>query len=141
MRRRIDWQRLREDYSRGFSPEELAELYHCSIRTIRNRILREGWKRLREEECGAGTLVKEHRRLWQEVKKRLSVGLNRGDEKELKIAKMAGDVLLSVIKGEKEVWDMDPADKGLTEEEIDAITKEMESLTVSHRTEASVDGE
>ncbi len=139
MRRRIDWQRLREDYSRGFSAEELAELYHCSARTIRDRIRREGWKRLEEVEGGAGTLIKEHRRLWQEVKKRLSVGLNRGDEKELKIAKMAGDVLLSVIKGEKEVWNMDPADKGPTEEEIYAVTKEMESLTVSHGTETPVD--
>ncbi len=139
MRKRIDWQRLREDYSRGFSVEELSELYRCSPRTIRDRIRREGWKRHTECDREAGSLVKEHRRLWQEVKKRLSVGLNRGDEKELKLAKMAGDVLLSVIKGEKEVWNMDPADKTLTEEEINAVTREMESLTIPHGTETPVD--
>ncbi len=140
MRRRIDWALLREDYSRGFTVEELAELYHCSPRTIRTKIRKEGWKR-EVEQKGAGSVLREHRRLWQEVKKRLSAGLNRGDEKELKLAKIAGDVLLSVIKGEKEVWKIDPKEDSITEEELYEATKQMEHLTVSSGTETPVEGE
>ena len=138
MSRRIDWERLKEDYQRGFSLEELAELYGCSPRTIGAKVRKEGWQRSPAERAAAN-LVKEHLRLWQEVKKRLSAGLNRGDEKELKIAKMAGDVLLSVIKGEREVWQIEPAKEGLTEKELYEVTKKMEQITLSSGAETAVD--
>ncbi|OGQ50713.1 MAG: hypothetical protein A3J24_08290 [Deltaproteobacteria bacterium RIFCSPLOWO2_02_FULL_53_8] len=90
------------------------------------------------------TASSDHQILWQGVKKRLVRGLETRDVKagldELKVAKLAGEVLTSVIKGERLAM-------GLAGGEYDEVsvtdgdTAEMEAATASCGTGEVVDGE
>ncbi len=82
-----------------------------------------------------------HRKLWGNVKKKLTDGLHSDDEKQLKLAKIAGDGLLNIVKGERQAWglsDIDDIDTG--PEEILGITKEMDEVTSPHGAAKAVEG-
>ena len=83
----------------------------------------------------------EHRKLLGRVKKRFSDNFDKSDEKEAKFLKSSMDVLLDIMKGEREAW-------GLIDEESDeclgeaaAFAEEMERLTVPFGAGAALDGE
>ncbi|MBI5599194.1 MAG: hypothetical protein HY890_05585 [Deltaproteobacteria bacterium] len=84
-------------------------------------------------------VLDEHRSLWKSVKKKLVRGLKESDEKELKLAKLAGDTLMDVVKGERQAW-------GINDDELDAacgaadgIAAEMERLTVPPPADKALD--
>ncbi len=159
----INWCSLKSEYTgTACSVKELAKKYECHTSTINKRASREGWKRFRYEEiitdhevlCQHGGIVESgdvsagHRVLWSGVKKRLIKGLNSEDLKqgleELKVAKAAGEVLSSVVKGEKLAWGMfDSLSTGSCGERIDSerIISEMDFLTVSSDPEPSLESE
>jgi hypothetical protein len=79
----------------------------------------------------------EHRRLWRNVRKRFRRGLKEGDEKELKLVKLAADALLDIAKGEREAWDS--SGDGFTTEELECFAEKMDALTASPRAGAALD--
>lgn len=143
----IDWKGVRADYERrGISFEELSKTYCLSPETIRKKAGKEGWKvcprgKKRKKKAGPGNLISEHRRLWGDVKKKLSDGLKRGDEKELKLARLAGDALLDIVKGEKEAWGINEDDVDGYGDEIHETVRQMERLTVPSPAGKALDGE
>jgi len=83
----------------------------------------------------------EHRKLWGRVKKRFSNNLDKSDKEEFKFLKISADVLLDIMKGEREAW-------GLIDEESDeclgeaaSFAEEMERLTLPFGAGAALDGE
>lgn len=157
----IDWQGVRRDYlSSGYSIEELPEKYGCYPNTIEKYARGDGWPRCRAVNIsespshGAGPpadkpedVLGEHRVLWNSVKKRLIMGLKSSDLKpsleELKVAKVAAEVLTSVIKGERQAWGLeeDGSQKVPDEEPKDTeeLTRAMASLTVPSGTDETLD--
>ncbi len=142
----IDWKGVRDDFERGeVGFETLAAGYGCKAQTVRRRAAREGWV-----EAGQGAdraelkregITGEHRLLWSTVKTRLRTGLERSDMDELKIAKIAGDGLLNIMKGETQAWGLTEDDIKTNRAEVLGITREMAELTVSPRAEEALDGE
>ncbi|MBI4950039.1 MAG: hypothetical protein HY955_07845 [Deltaproteobacteria bacterium] len=112
----IDWNAVRTGYEAGVAVRGLARSHGCHESTIRRRAGKEGWERgeapqaLRDEPVH-GELLVDHRDLWKGVKKRLVKGLSNNDAKlgleELKVAKIAGEVLSSVIRGERMAWGLE----------------------------------
>ncbi|MBI5238424.1 MAG: hypothetical protein HY887_08400 [Deltaproteobacteria bacterium] len=158
----IDWQGLKDDYeTTGAGPGVLARRFKCSPETIRRRARKEGWKRKTAEAVrdkwpqkeGAADsppvkveeISDDHRSLWMGVKKRLVSGLNKDDLKagleELKVAKVAGEVLASVIKGERQAWGLDEGECEGAPDGAEEIISEIESLTVSSGADEALDGE
>lgn len=152
----IDWIEVRKDYETGaYSLTESSTRHKCKANTITRRAKKEGWERKgpvqakaagddnAQDECSTGVL-NDHRKLWRGVKKRLVKGLETRDVKagldELKVAKMAGEVLTNVIKGERLAWGfvVNGSDDA---EDADDITREMEDATTPPGTDAVVDGE
>ena len=88
-------------------------------------------------------ISQEHRKLWKGVKKRLVSGLRSADLKagleELKVAKVAGEVLSSVIKGEREAWGLDEGSAEKAQDNAGDIIAEMDALTVPHGTDETVE--
>lgn len=86
----------------------------------------------------------DHQSLWQGVKKRLVRGLETRDVKagleELKVAKLAGEVLASVIKGERLALGLACGEYDEAQR-VDADIAEMEAATASHGADEAVDGE
>lgn len=86
----------------------------------------------------------DHQSLWQGVKKRLVRGLETRDVKagleELKVAKLAGEVLTSVIKGERLALGLAGSEYDEAQR-VDGDTAEMEAVTASHGADEIVDGE
>lgn len=98
----------------------------------------------------------DHRSLWRGVKKRLLKGLQSEDLQkgleELKVAKAAGEVLTSVIKGEREACGLDGfawggreegagQKPGVTADDAKDAAREMASLTVPPGADEAVEGE
>jgi hypothetical protein len=129
---------------------DLAEKYVCHTSTINKRARKEQWVRFKYEDTykedemlegssGAedpGEVSAAHRVLWNGVKKRLIKGLKSKDVQqgldELKVAKVAGEVLSSVVKGEKLAWgigDVEPVEMDVEAKESEKIISEMDSLT------------
>ncbi|MBI5236005.1 MAG: hypothetical protein HY886_07140 [Deltaproteobacteria bacterium] len=154
----IDWGSVKTEYEEGKETlERLVERYGTSDRTLRRRAAKGGWvrkkvRRLRKkpdepdhnaepEDMG---LIQVHRTLWKDVKKRLKKGLKKKDVKsgldELKVAKMAGEVLTNVIKGERLAWGLSD-DGGGQPCEADAIAVEMDEVTASCGADEAVDGQ
>jgi len=112
----IDWNAVRTGYEAGMAVRGLAGSHGCHESTIRRRAGKEGWERgqgpqtLRDETV-QGEILVDHRDLWKGVKKRLVRGLSNNDAKlgleELKVAKIAGEVLSSVIRGERMAWGLE----------------------------------
>lgn len=150
----IDWNEVKKDFEIGCSTQGLAEKYGRHERTIEKRAKKEGWKRHeaieQEPEAEAPFCVKpedvldDHRSLWKDVKTRLVKGLKSSDVKagleELKVAKMAGEVLSNVIKGERLAWGLQGNETENTDDP-DAIAREMERATVPSGTDKALDGE
>ena len=108
-----DWKEARKEFeSTEVGISELAARHGLSPSTVRKRAGREGWKKkieaCRPEKKNDGAdaesrsqdVLSCHRSLWMGVKKRLVKGLESRDSKlgleELKVAKIAGEVLTSV---------------------------------------------
>jgi len=112
----IDWNAVRTGYEAGGAVRGLAGFHGCHESTIRRRAGKEGWERGQGHEALRGEtvhgeLLVDHRDLWKGVKKRLVRGLSNNDAKlgleELKVAKIAGEVLSSVIRGERMAWGLE----------------------------------
>lgn len=159
----IDWKGVKNDFEKeeGVSIRGLAKRHGCSPSAVRNRIKKEGWKckrkapgKGRKKECSLippkhEDVLDDHRSLWKGVKKRLVKGLRNNDVKlgleELKVAKIAGEVLSSVIKGERLAWGLEAgageATGGLKEaDDEEQITCEMERVTAPQGTDEALDG-
>lgn len=104
----------------------------------------EDGKKTVELEEGAQIGCADHQSLWQGVKKRLVRGLETKDVKagleELKVAKLAGEVLTSVIKGERLALGL-VAGEHDENQRVDEDFAEMEAATASHGADEAVDGE
>ncbi len=151
----IDWEGIKRDYcDSGAAFSELSKRYKCNAGTISRRAKREGWKKAAcrksaeqaqaPEEDGRTKpedVLDEHRVLWRGVKRRLVKGLKTTDAKvgleELKVAKIAGEVLTNVIKGERQAWGLEESGEGRDDRED--IAGEMVCLTLPPGTEETVD--
>lgn len=147
----IDWGGVKRDFEEGDAPvDELAEKYGCSESTVKRRAMKEGWAKAAAYK-GADipdkpplalrdTDVLDDNSLWQGVRRRLVKGLHNNDAKlgleELKVAKLAGEVLSSVIKGERMA--LGAADD---EDGTDDIATEMARLTLPQGAGEADDGE
>jgi len=137
----IDWDAIKKEFVQdGVAPEQIAERHGCKKATITRRAAREGWKpplKAESLEAEASPVkaapdnhhVLDDGSLWKGVRKRLVSGLHNNDAKlgleELKVAKLAGEVLSSVIKGERMAF-------GETDGEDDAqgLVRQMVQLTL-----------
>ncbi len=142
----IDWKGLREDFERGEAGfETLAAGYGCKAATIKRRAAKESWDEVGQSAAKAELkrdgIIGEHRLLWSVVKRRLNTGLERSDIDELKIAKLAGDVILNLQKGETQAWGLIEDDVKTDQQEVIGITQEMAELTVSPGAEEALDGD
>jgi hypothetical protein len=155
----IDWEKIKKKYEAGLSVKALAKTHGVKEGALESRVAKDGWSqataksafkgvaksiRLVSAEKSAEDITEANRRLWSGVKKRLVRGLKSSDLKsgleELKLAKMAGEALTSVIKGELEAWKFeDSRDNSVGDAE--AIIREMASLTASLPPDEVVDGE
>lgn len=150
----IDWKAVKEEFDSGSaSVVELAKKYGVHRDTIGKRIRKEGWRKKSDfaESHGRSAaalkpedLLDDHRVLWKGVKKRLVKGLHNDDVKlgleELKVAKMAGEVLSSVIRGERLAWGIEDG-SCVNLDDTGKIVAEMELATVPGRAGEAVDGE
>lgn len=151
----IDWEGIKRDYCNfGASFSELSRKYGCGAGTIRKKAGREDWGKAackrsearegsfkEDERTGPEDMLDEHRILWRGVKRRLVKGLKTTDAKigleELKVAKIAGEVLSNVIKGERQAWGLEDSCEG--QDDREEIAGEMVCLTVPSGTEEAVD--
>ena len=150
----IDWNEIRSEYEKGGqSAGRIAARHGIKADSIKRRAAKESWKKAspaqesKEPEANSSArrprdITHEHRKLWKGVKKRLVSGLKSADLKtgleELKVAKVAGEVLSSVIKGEREAWGLDEG-SGERQESAGDIVAEMAALTVPHGTDETVE--
>ncbi|MEE9542265.1 MAG: hypothetical protein V3V95_00595 [Thermodesulfobacteriota bacterium] len=146
--RSIDWQLVEKDYlSSEYSVAELAGKYGCYPETIEKYVRRGYWPSCRSMYKADGAsggrdlsvdkpegVMKEYRMLWDGVKKMLIGGLQSSDIEELKAAKVAAEVLNTVIKGEKGAWGLQEDElRKVPDEEtirIEELTRTMESITI-----------
>ncbi|MBI5971423.1 MAG: hypothetical protein HY884_09755 [Deltaproteobacteria bacterium] len=160
----INWTELRRAYeSTCVSVKTLSKRNKCAESTINKKARKEGWSKCKigkkpgipPEPPNAPCLVEvtdEHIRLWGKVKKRLVKGLRNTDVKtgleELKAAKVAGEVLANVIKGERLAMgipapepDSAPTSPIDTLDDENAIALEMAQVTAPPGADTPVDGE
>ncbi|MBI5643379.1 MAG: hypothetical protein HY954_07890 [Deltaproteobacteria bacterium] len=145
----IDWPGIKKDLEKGaVSIREMALKYKCDRSTIRRRAKKEGWERRREagepglkknsrrdEPAGLDNVLDDHKSLWRGVKKRLIKGLHNNDAKtgleDLKVAKMAGEVLSNVIRGERMAWGVEAGeDNSEGHDDPEEIISEMARITL-----------
>ncbi len=154
----IKWGLIKKDYECSeITIKAIALRRGCSEGALRKRARKEGWLRkgrLEKARCaktenaakGNECILKENgpdnSTLWSGVKKRLIKGLARRDAKqgleELRVAKIAGEVLSSVIKGEM----ISKAQTGNAEQQgydTEDITRQMAEATVSRGTDETLD--
>lgn len=133
----IDWRAVRTGYESGMAVRSLARSHGCHESTIRRRAGKEGWERAQDRmgqggEPVHGEILVDHRDLWKGVKKRLVRGLSNNDAKlgleELKVAKIAGEVLSSVIRGERMAWGLEEGPEAT--DDATETAAEMARLTV-----------
>jgi hypothetical protein len=150
----IDWKAVKEEFCSGsVNITGLAKKYGVHRNTIGRRVKKELWREnggpVEKEGNGSKALkpeeiFDEHRDLWKGVKKRLVKGLHNSDVElgleELKVAKMAGEVLSSVIKGERLAWGIE--DNGRVDlNDTEEIAVEMDLATIPRRADEALDGE
>ncbi|MBI5492015.1 MAG: hypothetical protein HY893_03685 [Deltaproteobacteria bacterium] len=146
----IDWEGVKVEFESGSSIKRISGKYGCSASTVLRRAKKEKWKRGTEAKkargplddgpaCVPGEVLDDHRSLWRGVKKRLVKGLRSDDAKlgleELKVAKIAGEVLSSVIKGERQAWGLEAGT-----DDPEEIAKEMARATVPEGADEADDG-
>lgn len=147
----IDWNGLRIDYESGREPlKSLAEKYGCHERSIRKKAKKEGWKKRSAGRPGGAACEKEpqalpesHRSFWRGVEKRLARGLETDDLKkgleELKVAKMAGEVISGMIRSKRLELGFDEAGAQAGADESQDIAVEMARVTAAPGAEETVD--
>ncbi|MEE9615267.1 MAG: hypothetical protein V3W31_10035 [Thermodesulfobacteriota bacterium] len=131
----IDWKRIKRDYgAKKFTLTELAKKYLCHPDTIRKKARKDGWDSSKSSAARPGSVIHDHRRMWGSVKKNLDTVLKKTDVESgvegLKFAKLAGDALSSVVKGERQAWGLVETGADIEPEEMTDTTKEMEQATV-----------
>lgn len=156
----IDWGGVKTEYEEGVeSIRGLAKRHGLHHSSVCRKAEKEGWIRRVTDDaehvpddsplCNDGesddaNLIRGHRKLWKKVKKRLEKGLKKKDVKtgleELKVAKVAGEVLTNVIKGERLAWGLND-DGGGEPCEADAVAVEMAQVTASCGADEDVDRE
>ena len=143
----IDWGAVKKEFEQdGHKAERIAEKHRCKATTVTKRAVKEGWKAGPASPAGQGPSLQassatpadkgldrhevlDDGSLWKGVRKRLVSGLHNNDAKlgleELRVAKLAGEVLSSVIKGERMAF-------GDTDDEDDAqgFVSKMAQLTL-----------
>jgi len=91
----------------------------------------------------AAEIIAEHRRLWAKVNKKLVAGLckrnlDKGLE-QLKVAKLAGDILSVIVKGQRQAWGIEAIEKEFHSDDTQEIIEEMASLTAPSRADTALD--
>jgi len=136
----IDWTGLKGEYASGRETvSALAGKYGCHEDSIRRKARNEGWVRKPGERAGRapesrhGALPARHRDFWKGVEKRLEKGLKAKDVKqgleELKVAKMAGDVISSMTRGKMLEMGLDDSGENGFDDSAE-IVAEMARVTV-----------
>jgi len=146
----IDWDGVKKDYESGTeSQRKLAEKYGCNSASIRRKARKDGWERKKAVRASAPferealALPGSHRSFWLGVEKKLASGLKTKDLKkgleELKVAKMAGEVISGMIRSKRLELGIEEAgaEKGI--DEAGEIAGEMARVTASSGTEEAVD--
>ncbi len=154
----IKWGLIKRDYECSKLPIKAIALKRgCSAVALRERAKKQGWSRkgipakarvdktekaANGHECILRESDFDNSMLWGGVKRRLIKGLAKTDAKEgleeLKVAKIAGEVLSSVIKGEM----ISKGQAGGAEQpgyDTEDITREMAEATVSRGTDETLD--
>ncbi|MBI5234359.1 MAG: hypothetical protein HY880_08390 [Deltaproteobacteria bacterium] len=90
------------------------------------------------------TIVQNHRRLWAEIKSRLSESLKEGAKEdpfeELRFVKTAGETLSNIVKGERLAWGVDEVSPESDANDRDAVAEEMAESTVSSGADKTLEG-
>lgn len=146
----IDWDGLKHEFESG--PEaltQLAEKYGCHYDSIRRKARNEGWERKPREqrsimpERRLDILPERHRNFWKGVERRLARGLKTKDVKqgleELKVAKMAGEVISSMIRSKRLELGLEEAAAEKGENEADLIAAEMARATAPSGADEALD--
>lgn len=155
----IDWEKIKKEYESGLSVKALAKTHGVKEGAVKSRAAKGGWSKVTAKSAGKGDakgirlvgvseksakeITATNRRLWNGVKKRLVRGLKSSDLKsglgELKLAKLAGEALASVIKGELEARKFEDIRCNCVGD-AEAIIREMASLTATLPADEVVDG-
>ena len=146
----IDWDGLKHEFESG--PEaltQLAEKYGCHYDSIRRKARKEGWERKPREQRSSmperrlDILPERHRNFWKGVERRLARGLKTKDVKqgleELKVAKMAGEVISSMIRSKRLELGLEEAAAEKGENEADLIAAEMARVTAPSGADEALD--
>ena len=146
----IDWDGLRHEFESGQDAlKALGEKYGCHKDSIRRKAREEGWKRKSGEkrkiipEKRMDLLPDRHRSYWKGVERRLARGLKTKDIKqgleELKVAKMAGEVISSMIRSKRLELGLEEAAAEKGEDEADLIAAEMGRVTAPSGADGALD--
>lgn len=152
----IDWNVLRGEFESGSAPmTALARKYGCHADSIRRKAKKEGWEkkyglekkpgeeRVIELEKRPERLPERHSDFWKGVERRLSRGLNTKDVKqgleELKVAKMAGEVISSMIRGKRLELGLEEAAAEKGDDEGDLVAAEMARVTATSGADEALD--
>lgn len=146
----IDWDGLKNDFESGQAPLiHLAKKYGCHADSIRRKARKGLWERKPGEESKkiperrTDILPERHRSFWKGVERRLARGLKTKDVKlgleELKVAKMAGEVISSMIRSKRLELGLEEAAAEKGEDEAGLITAEMAQATAASGADEAVD--
>lgn len=146
----IDWDGIKREFESGEEPMTvLAERYGCHKDSIRRKAKTEGWRkgRLKEQkrtaEKGSGHLPERHKSFWRGVERRLARGLKIKDVKqgleELKVAKMAGEVISSMIRGKRLELGLEDGSMENGADDREATAAEMARVTAPSGAEEALD--
>ena len=136
----IDWDGLKHEFESGREAlTQLAEKYGCHYDSIRRKARKEGWERGPREQRSSmperrlDILPERHRSFWKGVERRLARGLKTKDVKqgleELKVAKMAGEVISSMIRSKRLELGLEEAAAEKVVDDTDLIVTEMARVT------------
>lgn len=146
----IDWDGLRGEFESGQVPvTRLAGKYGCHADSIRRKVRKEGWERKSEgqparmAESRSERLPERHRDFWKGVERRLARGLKTKDVKqgleELKVAKMAGEVISSMIRGKRLELGLGETAAEKADNDTDLIVAEMARVTAPSGADEALD--
>jgi hypothetical protein len=146
----IDWDGLKNDFESGQAPlTALAEKYGCHADSIRRKAKKGLWERKSGEERNIipekrmDILPERHRNFWKGVERRLARGLKTKDVKlgleELKVAKMAGEVISSMIRSKRLELGLEEAAAEKGDDEADLIAAAMAQATAPSGADEAVD--
>lgn len=146
----IDWDGLKHEFESGQEAlTQLAEKYGCHYDSIRRKARKEGWERKPREQRSSmperrlDILPERHRNFWKGVERMLARGLKTKDVKqgleELKVAKMAGEVISSMIRSKRLELGLEEAAAEKGENEADLIAAEMAQATAPSGADEALD--